>query len=144
MRKVGYCFADSGYWIALLNPDDGLHDKACLLSARTNEFHVVTSEMVLTEVVNYFSSSRPSLRRAVAVVVEDFCNEADCRVIPQTSVQFRNALHLFQQRADKQWSLTDCASILIMQMEGINEVLTYDKHFVQAGFTALLRDIDSQ
>jgi len=61
-------------------------------------------------------------------------------VIPQTSGQFGNALHLYRQRPDKEWSLTDCTSILIMQTEGIQEALTHDSHFAQAGFTALLRD----
>jgi predicted nucleic acid-binding protein len=41
--------------------------------------------------------------------------------------------------ADKSWSLTDCASFLIMEAMGIREALTYDNHFLQAGFTALLR-----
>jgi predicted nucleic acid-binding protein len=134
-------FADSSYWIALLNPDDYLHDKACQLSAEKSWVLTVTSEMVLTEVMNHFSASRASLRRAAAAAVKDICDDANCRVIPQTSDQFRNAVRLFEQRDDKQWSLTDCASILIMQAEGIHEALTHDTHFTQAGFTALLRGV---
>jgi predicted nucleic acid-binding protein len=60
--------------------------------------------------------------------------------VPQTSIQFKNALRFYKQRQDKSWGLTDCASILIMQAEGINEALAYDVNFKQAGFTALLRD----
>jgi predicted nucleic acid-binding protein len=44
-----------------------------------------------------------------------------------------------KQRADKEWSLTDCASFKIMKARGITEALAHDHHFEQAGFTALLR-----
>lgn len=40
---------------------------------------------------------------------------------------------------DKGWSLTDCASCLIMNADSINEALTHDRHFEQMGFRALLR-----
>lgn len=141
MPGIRTVFADSSYWIALLNPGDRLHDKACELSAQTSAVLIVTSEMVLTEVINHLSGSRASLRRAVAAAVEDICHEANCRVIPQTTDQFRGALRFFRQHDDKQWSLTDCASILAMQAEDIHEVLTHDNHFTQAGFTALLRPL---
>jgi predicted nucleic acid-binding protein len=45
----------------------------------------------------------------------------------------------YQTRPDKSWSLTDCSSFLIMESEGIEAALTYDRHFEQAGFQALLR-----
>lgn len=131
-------FADSSYWIALLNPDDRLHEKACAVSAETGGALIVTSEMVLTEVMNHLSPSRASLRRVVATAVEDVENDARCRVIPQTPEQFRSAVRLYRQRDDKHWSLTDCASILIMQAENIHEALTHDNHFTQAGFAVLL------
>jgi predicted nucleic acid-binding protein len=60
-------------------------------------------------------------------------------VKPQTSDQFKRALSRYEERTDKDWSLTDCASFLIMEAEGIEEALTYDQHFAQVGFRALLR-----
>jgi predicted nucleic acid-binding protein len=53
---------------------------------------------------------------------------------------FREAVERYNQRPDKSWGLTDCASFLIMEERGISEALTHDEHFVQAGFAALLRD----
>ena len=61
MRTV---FADTGYWVALLNPRDELHDKAIELSKSLNPVHIVTSEMVLTEVLNDFSKRGDYLRQA--------------------------------------------------------------------------------
>lgn len=53
MRRV---FADAGYWIALLNPRDSLHAKAREVSVLVQRARTVTSEMVLTEVLNAFAS----------------------------------------------------------------------------------------
>ena len=46
---------------------------------------------------------------------------------------------LFSARLDKEWSMTDCISFAVMQREGLNEALTADHHFEQAGFVALLK-----
>lgn len=61
MRTV---FADTGYWVALLNPRDELHDKATELSKSLDPVHIVTSEMVLTEVLDDFSKRGDYLRQA--------------------------------------------------------------------------------
>lgn len=46
---------------------------------------------------------------------------------------------LFQNRPDKEWSLTDCISFTIMQKRGVWRALTTDHHFEQAGFERLLK-----
>ena len=133
-------FADAGYWIALLNPKDQLHSKAQAVSSQLGPVRLVTSEMILSEVLNYFADKGSVLRQAAAALAEQIQSDPNSVVVPQTSIQFRNALRLYQQRQDKSWGVTDCASILIMQAEGINEALAHDINFKQAGFTALLRD----
>jgi hypothetical protein len=50
----------------------------------------------------------------------------------------QRGLDLFAGRSDKNWSLTDCISFVVMQDEGLTEALTGDSHFEQAGFKALL------
>jgi hypothetical protein len=45
---------------------------------------------------------------------------------------------LYDARPDKDWSLTDCISFVVMGDERLTEALTGDRHFVQAGFVALL------
>ncbi len=132
-------FADSGYWIALLNPRDELHETAVQVSSGFGTTIIVTSEMVLTEVLNHFAESGQFLRSTACAFVERLCDSPDCQVVPQTSGLFRNALRHYKQRPDKNWSLTDCASILMMESEGVKEVLTHDRHFQQAGFIPLLR-----
>lgn len=46
---------------------------------------------------------------------------------------------LWMSRPDKNWSLVDCASFIVMQSQGLTEALTTDHHFEQAGFTRLLK-----
>jgi predicted nucleic acid-binding protein len=56
----------------------------------------------------------------------------------QKQALFISGLTLYEARLDKSYSLTDCVSMVVMQQEEIQEVLTHDKHFAQEGFTILL------
>src|SRR5205807_8573085 len=60
--------------------------------------------------------------------------------VPQTPALFRGALALYQDRPDKSWSLTDCASFLIMDQRQIAEAPSHDRHFEERerGHRALL------
>ncbi|WP_226889299.1 type II toxin-antitoxin system VapC family toxin [Nostoc sp. MG11] len=49
------------------------------------------------------------------------------------------AWELCKSRPDKAWSLVDCTSFISMQQVGIQEALTTDQHFEQAGFIRLLK-----
>jgi predicted nucleic acid-binding protein len=136
MRSI---FADAGYFIALLNPKDDLHGKAKSVSGELEHARLITSEMVLAEVLAFYADKGPLLREAAANAATQLCNNLNVTVVPQTSLQFRAALDLYRARSDKEWSLVDCASVLIMQSENMVEALTHDHHFEQAGFKALLR-----
>jgi len=135
MRRV---FADTSYWIALVNPRDHIHAKAVSVTQQLSSAKILTSEMVLTEVLNSFSDAGP-LRQAVGGIVQRLRSNRDVIIVPQTSEQFESALRRYKQATDKSWSLTDCASFQVMEVERIQASLTHDQHFAQAGFEALLR-----
>jgi predicted nucleic acid-binding protein len=135
MRPV---FADTGYWVAIINRHDSLHEKAIAVSKQLGR-PIVTSEMVLVEVLNTFSGYGPQLRGLAVKVVNEITSDATIQVVPQTRQLFQDALKLYEARPDKGWSLTDCASFVIMQRQKINEALTNDHHYAQMGFQALLR-----
>jgi uncharacterized protein len=135
---VKIVFADTGYWEAVLNPNDQLHGKAKQVSASLGKVRQVTSEMVIDELLAALSklSVRPYAIKGVQAIISN----PNVEVIPQTSLQFSRAFDLYRRMADKEWSLTDCASFEIMRERGLTEALAHDVHFVQAGFVALLRE----
>lgn len=134
MRVV---FADTGYWEALLNPNDKLHAKAQEASAALGKVRLLTTEMVLDELLAALSKvpARPFAIRGV----EAIRSNPNVEVIPQTSLQFSTAFDRYCSMADKEWSLTDCASFNVMGERGLTDALAHDRHFEQAGFVALLR-----
>jgi len=132
-------FADAGYWIALFNPRDQLHTKAITVSNSLQGRPIVTSQMALIEFLNHYAALGQPFRQHAVQIVRSLQDDADVEVVLQTEAQFAAALTLYTQRPDKEWGLTDCASFLIMQEQGITEALAHDDHFYQAGFIPLLR-----
>jgi predicted nucleic acid-binding protein len=133
-------FADADYWIALLNPRETLHERARQVSAQLGPVRFVTTEMVLVEVLNFLGSRGETIRAKASQAIRGLRDNPNVTVVPQTSAQFAEASTFYQNHRDKDWSVTDCASFLVMREVGIDEALTHDQHFQQAGFTALLRD----
>lgn len=136
MRKI---FVDTSYWIAVLNPTDSLHDFANNLTLTLFPSKLVTSELILNELLNHYSGSGSQFRETTVNLIRQIQEDENMEVVPIMSQLFANAFQLYAQRQDKAWSHTDCSSFCIMEELGITEALTYDKHFEQAGFVALLR-----
>ena len=132
-------FADAGYWIGLFNPRDHLHKKVAAAFREVRARQIVTSEMVLTEMLNHFSERDPYLRRSAAKGVASLRALPEIAIVPQTPELFARAFERYRVMSDKGWSLTDCASFIIMEDEGLTVALSHDHHFTQAGFQALLR-----
>jgi uncharacterized protein len=130
-------FADTGYWIGLVNPRDQIHQRVMKITQELSSVRLLTTEMVLVELLNSFSDG--PFRRAVAGMVLKLRNDRNLWIVPQTSEQFESALRRYKQAGDKSWSLTDCASFQAMEGEQIEAALTHDQHFAQAGFETLLR-----
>ncbi len=133
-------FADSGHWIALLNPRDQMHERAKAVTAALESAPILTTQMALAEVLNHFSREGDRLRRLSVRMVQDLESNPNVEIVPQTDAQFRGAVERYASRGDQRWSLTDCASFLVMEERGITEALAYDRDSEQAGFVALLRE----
>lgn len=130
-------FADTFYWIALIFPRDGFHGKVASFSRSLGPVRLVTTDEVLSEVLSHFGSLGQYWRRNVATLVHSVRSDAHVDVLPQTRADFDAALTLYEARPDKDYSLTDCRSMVAMRSLGLTEVLTNDRHFTQEGFTIL-------
>ncbi|WP_263975275.1 type II toxin-antitoxin system VapC family toxin [Leptolyngbya sp. 7M] len=125
-------FADTGYWIALLDPQDTLHSTAVSLSITLAQEQFCTTEMVFTEVLNHFAKRGNFFRQAAAALIQSAQENSAIEIVAQTPDLFQQALKLYIQRPDQAWSHTDCASFCFMQQKKILEALAYDKHLVES------------
>ena len=130
-------FADTFYFLALLNPSDQAHRKAVTFTSR-NTLRLVTTDWVLTELADGLAKS-PHGRTEFVSTLTDLQADADVTITPSGRTLMAKGVHLYAQRSDKEWSLTDCISFVVMTEEGITAALTGDHHFEQAGFVALLK-----
>jgi predicted nucleic acid-binding protein len=133
----GVYFADSFYWIALAYPRDAWHQHTLRWQEANPKAQYVTTEEVLAEVLTWFAA-RGSMWRAVAArSVHGIIANPNVRLLPQTSAGFHDALTLYEQRPDKNYSLTDCRSMVAMRSLALQDILSNDHHFAQEGFTVL-------
>jgi predicted nucleic acid-binding protein len=128
-------FADTTYFPAFLNSKDELHNSA--KEAAGAGAAIVTTDYVLVEVAN--AVSRSSRRNEVAQFIRDLQSDPQCTVVPASPQLFDAGLDMYARRQDKEWSLTDCISFLVMNAYALTDALTEDHHFEQAGFGLLLR-----
>lgn len=130
-------FADAFFYIALINRRDVFH-KAVATYAREFKGRIVTTHWVLMEVGDALAAS--SVRSRVFSSFNSIARHPNTRVIEASADQFSRGLDLYHARPDKAWSLTDCISFNIMRAEGLQEALTQDHHFAQAGFVPLFAE----
>ncbi|MGB0563194.1 MAG: type II toxin-antitoxin system VapC family toxin [Spirulinaceae cyanobacterium] len=130
-------FLDTAFIQALLNARDDYHAQAQRLFPRVrNAAEIWLTEAILVEVGNALSG----FNRPGAVQFIEQCYHTDnIQVVTVDENLLRAGLQLYQSRSDKTWGLTDCISFVVMEREGLSLDLTADQHFVQAGFTALMR-----
>jgi predicted nucleic acid-binding protein len=133
-------FADTFYWIALAHPAYSWHEKARSVSGSLGTFLIITSDEVLIEFLAFFGKKGPVFRKKAVDLVRNIFNNPNIKVIPQTRTSFLEGVNLYEQRPDKEYSLTDCISMNTMKSENLVEVLTHDNHFTQEGFSILLND----
>lgn len=131
-------FADTFYWVAVLNIKDSSHFDAVETRQILGEIKVVTTETVLIEVLNYFAEYGEFIRKSAADAVRTIIEDDEIEYISHSPDIFLEALDFYEKRLDKGYSLTDCISMLTMKTLNIREILTHDNHFGQEGFTVLL------
>jgi len=132
-------FADTGYYIALLNPGDELHEQAVRLVNDLQPFHTVTTDLVLNETLTYFSRRGSEFRRLAHLLVQNEIESPAVEVVYTGRLHFLKGLELYRKRSDQRHSFTDCVSIVVMQDKGLSKALAYDQHFLVEGLQPLLR-----
>lgn len=139
MKKAKAVFIDTVGWIALVHRHDNLHQRTTQVYRTLGRILRVTTDAVLIETCNAFSKTP---LRPLALALMDKIREAKqvgvLEIIHADKKLIEQGWELFKNRMDKEWSLTDCISLVVMENRGITEAITSDHHFEQAGFEKLL------
>ena len=128
-------FADTSYYLALVNSLDQQHAAACRW---TSDFSgtSVTTAWVIAELAN--AMSHAANRPFFLSLLRDLQNDARVAIVPPTKEFFDRGLDLYSLRPDKDWSLTDCISFLVMEDRRLRNAATLDRHFLQARFNIVI------
>jgi uncharacterized protein len=128
-------FADTSYFIALLSPTDAAYEQAVEYAQLIDRF--VTTEWTLLELADGLSDSND--RPRFLTIRNSLLANPMVEVVPLDMELHLRAIELYNSRSDKEWSLTDCVSFVVMGDHKMTEALTTDRHFEQAGFQSLLK-----
>ena len=131
-------FVDTAAWIALINQRDALHNSALEISKnlRQKRVSLVTTEFVLLEVADGLCNL--PIRLNTINFIDGLYQLPKLKIIRLDKTLFDAGWQLYKQRLDKEWSLTDCISFVVMRYESITQAFTSDRHFEQAGLIKLL------
>jgi predicted nucleic acid-binding protein len=131
-------FLDTSYLIAVEIADDQNHESASthwrdLLAS--SSITLITSSYILVEVVTYLNNRR--LHSKAVELGNNLLGSRSINLIHVDEELLYEGWDYFQKHKDKTFSLTDCISFVLMYRLGIDESLTFDRHFAQAGFVKL-------
>jgi len=132
MKRV---FADTSFYVAIINERDVVHEAARSFSSGYRG-DIITTEYVLVELGNWLA--RSVRRERFGIIIKQILADPKTIVVPAERSLLSEGVSLYVSRPDKEWSLTDCISFVVMGRFGLRDALTVDHHFHQAGFNALL------
>lgn len=133
-------FIDTGAWVALNNKRDSYHLMAVRANRKflDNGYFYVTSNFVLDEaftLLRHDAGHKKAVEFGHEIKYLETIRKIQVFYINQ-SLMYR-ASDLFEKYSDKDFSFTDCASFILMEMWDINEAFSFDKHFEQRNFIRL-------
>jgi len=134
-------FVDTSGWGNLVDTLQEFHaeTKTIYLNAKQNGSRLVTTNYVIAELIALLSSPLRIPRTKSIKFIESIKSSALVDIIHIDENLDAKSWELLKNRADKNWSLVDCSSFIVMQENKIVEALTTDHHFEQAGFVRLLK-----
>lgn len=129
-------FVDTLFVVALVNRRDQYHQQASNLADQLAGQPLLITDAVLLEIGN---SLARNYKGEASEIINDFFTSDEVEIIRLTPALFDEGFALYRQYQDKAWGLVDCISFIVMRQHQVTAALTFDQHFVQAGFHALMR-----
>jgi predicted nucleic acid-binding protein len=134
-------FIDTSSWASLFIPTESFHTQAaqCFAQAQQQPQILITTNYVVAELVALLGSRQRAPRTSLFQYIDSIRSAPFIEVVHIDAATDAIAWELCKSRPDKAWSLVDCTSFVIMQQLSIQEALTTDQHFEQAGFVRSLK-----
>ena len=134
-------FVDTAGWGHLVDPTQSQHLQAAALyrTGKRQGRKFITTNYILTELVALLTSPLRIPRPTVIAFINSLKTSPHVEIVHVDPTLDEQAWQLLSQRQDKEWSLVDCASFVLMKERGLLEAFTTDEHFEQAGFIRLLK-----
>ena len=128
-------FLDTGAIYALADRNDADHAEVRAVYGNP-ERRFVTHDLVLVET---FSLLTKRLHKQAALrTVGALRASSRVEIVPLIPDLLEAAWVRCQRFADKEWDWIDCTSFEVMERRRLQEALSLDRHFAQAGFTSLV------
>lgn len=130
---------DTSGWAVPLLPNTDHYDEMKAFSEQivAQGRTLVTTNYVIAELVALLHARSQVARRELLDFVAQVRTSAQVVFIDQ--VLDEAAWSMLREYMDKEWSLADAASFVVMRNMGITEAFSSDQHFAQAGFVRLPR-----
>ncbi|MBI4024568.1 MAG: PIN domain-containing protein, partial [Verrucomicrobia bacterium] len=128
----GTVFADTSGFFAVSAAENERHEPALAFLSRASR--LVTTRFVVLETISLITKRISPLD--ARLWHEKFVGSRAVEVREFDEELYGKAERFWRKRPDKTWDLIDCYSFGVMHRERIEQALTLDRHFRQAGFTA--------
>jgi predicted nucleic acid-binding protein len=134
-------FADTAGWGHLVDATQAYHHHAATIyrGARQQGRTFITTNYILTELVALLMSPLHIPHTQIVAFITGLKASPYVDIVHVDPTLDAQAWQLFTERLDKEWSLVDCVSFVVMQQYGLHDAFTTDHHFEQAGFICLLK-----
>jgi predicted nucleic acid-binding protein len=143
MIQSNSLFVDTSGWVSLILQSELQHDMAAALyhDALQAGRPIVTTSYIISELIPLLQSrlkhahvARPQILSLVSAIIDN----PEYRILHIDAPVFMSAWKMLQQYRDKEWSLVDTISIVVMRTQRMTEALATDHHFAEAGLLPLL------
>ncbi len=126
---------DTSGLYALRNEFDKYHSQSIEMYEKignSGEVNLIITNFILCEFINLVNMRK---NHKYAIKCLDFIQKSSFihmdQINPSTE---RNAINIFKQNSNKNYSFTDCTSFAYMKANNIKKAFAFDDHFKQFGF----------
>lgn len=132
-------FVDTSGWAYYLDRQAPLYPAILALVQRVvaEKRLLVTTNYIITELVALLSNRYHLPRQQVIMAINALKKDTSVQIVHIEQSIDNEAWRLLETRLDKEWSLVDASSFVVMEHFGMTQALTTDHHCTQAGFVRL-------